>query len=395
MLEKERFLAIKKLAHDIREDNKKIFKSFSKLPFDEAVERKDEFINSVIDNMDIAFSDGEQGREEKQMFRANILIPNDKDFYENYSKDKNIRSLMNKYAVSIEDVMSKITELNIYGKYLEDVSPEEDSTSEPTFVDEMVKISPKEAESLLDEIDNLSSVMEDLDLELLSYPLASQNNNHNIYDFLRTNPSLSDVRKRFEASFDGWKKEFQNTPFENYVDKDVAMSYYPEGDRRLEDNFSDDILTFIFFNGSSGLILEKLMAMTKESKIEPLKSILTKKGRKELYQEEVYYLKSIRDYLLSLSDNSILTIGNFPYFNTPLGVFVNPIISEFNGEIRKAVEGEKTSFYEGMSLSFFEEYGGKIKVDNHPTIDEQYASLLGYAEHINEKVKVLTRVDEN
>ena len=137
------------------------------------------------------------------------------------------------------------------------------------------------------------------------------------------------------------------------------------------------------------------MAMTEESKIEPLKSILTKKGRKELYQEEIYYLKSIRDYLLSLSDNSILTIGNFPYFNTPLGVFVNPIISEFNGEIRKAVEGEKTSFYEGMSLSFLEEYGGKIKVDNHPTIDEQYASLLGYAEHINEKVKVLTRADEN
>ena len=164
MLEKERFLAIKKLAHDIREDNRKIFKSFSKLPFDEAVERKNEFINSVIDNMDIAFSDGEQGREEKQMFRANILIPDDKDFYENYSKDKNIRSLMNKYAVSIEDVMSKITELNIYGKYLEDVDSEEDSTSEPTFVDEMVKISPKEAESLLDEIDNLSSVMEDLDL---------------------------------------------------------------------------------------------------------------------------------------------------------------------------------------------------------------------------------------
>ena len=166
MLEKERFLAIKKLAHDIREDNKKIFKSFSKLPFDEAVERKDEFINSVIDNMDIAFSDGEQGREEKQMFRANILIPDDKDFFESYSEDKNIRNLMNKYSVSIEDIMSKITELNIYGKYLDYKNEEkEEAINEPTFVDEMVKISPKEAESLLDEIDNLSSVMEDLDLD--------------------------------------------------------------------------------------------------------------------------------------------------------------------------------------------------------------------------------------
>ena len=106
MLEKERFLAIKKLARDIREDNKKLFKSFKKLPFDEAVEKKNDFINSVIENMDIAFSDGEQGREEKQMFRANILIPDDKDFFENYTEDKNIRNLMNKYNVSIEDIMS-------------------------------------------------------------------------------------------------------------------------------------------------------------------------------------------------------------------------------------------------------------------------------------------------
>lgn len=166
MLEKERFLAIKKLARDIREDNRKIFKSFKKLPFDEAVERKNDFIDSVIENMNIAFSDGEQGREEKQMFRANILIPDDKEFFKSYSEDKNIRNLMNKYAVSIEDIMSKITELNIYGKYIDDMDEEpEGSSDEPTFVDEMVKISPKEAESLLDEIDNLSSVMEDLDLD--------------------------------------------------------------------------------------------------------------------------------------------------------------------------------------------------------------------------------------
>ena len=166
MLEKERFLAIKKLAHDIREDNRKIFKSFKKLPFDEAVERKNDFIDSVIENMNIAFSDGEQGREEKQMFRANILIPDDKDFFESYSEDKNIRNLMNKYAVSIEEIMSKITELNIYGKYIDDMDDDdEESSDEPTFVDEMIKISPKEAENLLDEIDNLSSVMEELDLD--------------------------------------------------------------------------------------------------------------------------------------------------------------------------------------------------------------------------------------
>ena len=166
MLEKERFLAIKKLAQDIREDNKKIFKSLKKLPIDEAVKKKNQFIDAVIENMDIAFSDGEQGREEKQMFRANILIPDDDEFFDTYSKDKNIRNLMNKYAVGIEDIMSKITELNIYGKYLEEIknTPKEEK-DETDFVDEMVKISPKEAESLLDEIDNLSNVMEDLDLD--------------------------------------------------------------------------------------------------------------------------------------------------------------------------------------------------------------------------------------
>ena len=169
MLEKERFLAIKHLAHDIREDNKKVFKSFKKLPYDEAVKKKNEFIDSVIDNMDIAFSDGEKGREEKQIFRANILLPDDKEFYETYSKDKNVRSLMNKYNVGIEDIMSKITELNVYENYMEDYDKEV-SYEEPKFVDEMVKITPSEAESLLDEIDNLSSVMEDLDFKVEEKP---------------------------------------------------------------------------------------------------------------------------------------------------------------------------------------------------------------------------------
>ena len=140
MLEKERFLAIKKLARDIREDNKKLFKSFKKMPFDEAVENKNSFIKSVIENMNIAFSDGEQGREEKQMFRANILIPDDKEFYESYTEDKNIRNLMNKYAVSIEDIMSKITELNIYSKYLDEFSNGEDIYSNAYILNDKLEI---------------------------------------------------------------------------------------------------------------------------------------------------------------------------------------------------------------------------------------------------------------
>lgn len=156
MLEKERFLAIKKIAKDIREDSKNFFKKIEKEPLDKAISEKNEFIESVLNNMKVAFSDGEEGKEERQILRANILIPDDEEFFETYSKNKNIRNLMNKYAVSIEDIMSKITELNIYGKFLEESSED--------FVDEMVKITPKEAEDLLDEIDDLSNTLTNLDL---------------------------------------------------------------------------------------------------------------------------------------------------------------------------------------------------------------------------------------
>ena len=164
MLEKNRFLAIKNLAKDIRKENEKLFKAFAKETVDDAVREKEEFIESVVDSMDIAFSDGEQGKEERQIFRANLLIPDDLDFFNAYSKDKNIRNLMNKYAVGIEDIMSKITELNIYGKYIDIFSEEEEKKNEDDFVDEMVNLSSKEAESLLDEIEDLSSVMEELDI---------------------------------------------------------------------------------------------------------------------------------------------------------------------------------------------------------------------------------------
>ena len=155
MLEKERFLAIKKLARDIREDNKSLFKKIDKKSTDEAIKEKNELFENIIQSMSIAFSSGEQGKEEKQIFRANILIPDDEEFYKSYSENKNIRNLMKKYAVNIEDVMSKITELNIYGKYIEE-------NDEP--LEEKAKLSPKEAEDLLDEIDSLSNTLTNLDL---------------------------------------------------------------------------------------------------------------------------------------------------------------------------------------------------------------------------------------
>ena len=187
MLEKERFLAIKKLAKEIREDNKKLISKIEKMPLEKAVEEKNKFIDSVMENMTDAFSGGEQGKEEKQIFRANILIPNDEEFYDTYSNNKNIRNLMNKYAVNIEDIMSKITELNIYGKYIEE--PEETD-----FVDEMVKISPKQAEDLLDEIDNLSNTLTNLDLsQIKEYQEKEQNKEEKQSSFIN-----DDIKKELK-----------------------------------------------------------------------------------------------------------------------------------------------------------------------------------------------------
>lgn len=197
MLEKDRFLAIKQLAQDIRKENEDLFKAFAMESPEDAIREKEEFVEDIIDSRGITFSNDTLGREERQIFRANLLIPDDKEFFDTYSKDKNIRNLMNTYGVGIEDVMSKITELNIYADYLndndtdsEDIKQDEDQhleteiedvatpDKEDDFVDAMVNLSSKEAESLLDEIENLSSAMDDLNITTVNsekaMPLESE-----------------------------------------------------------------------------------------------------------------------------------------------------------------------------------------------------------------------------
>ena len=164
MLEKERFLEVKDFADKVRKENAKLFKSLEKSNRDDAIKEKNEFLESIIDEKAKEFSEGSRGKEEKQIFRANVLIPDDAEFYENYANDKNIRNLMDKYKVSIEDIMGKITELNIYGKYIEDSKDEvQKESGKADFVDEMVNISSKEAEDLLAEIEDLSHIALDLD----------------------------------------------------------------------------------------------------------------------------------------------------------------------------------------------------------------------------------------
>lgn len=163
MLEKERFLEIKKIAHDIRNENKELFESLSKLSLEEAIEEKEEFIENVINNAGIEFSEAEKGKEEKQIFRANVLIPDDVEFFQMYSKDKNIRNLMNKYLVNVEDIMSKITELNIYGKYIDTFNEEKE---EEGFVEEMTKETNSVSNDAMNLLEEVKSLTSDIDATL-------------------------------------------------------------------------------------------------------------------------------------------------------------------------------------------------------------------------------------
>ncbi len=226
MLEKERFLAIKKLAKDIRNENKTLLKKIEKMPSEKAIDEKNKFIDSVMENMTDAFSGGEQGKEEKQIFRANILIPDDEEFYDTYSNNKNIRNLMAKYSVNIEDIMSKITELNIYGKYLEESTETEE---ESDFVDEMVKISPKQAEDLLDEIDNLSNTLTNLDLsQIKEYQEKDLDKEDNKPSFI--NDDIKEKAQKSESI------SLINESLEDEVEESVEQNEI-ENDNILDESF--------------------------------------------------------------------------------------------------------------------------------------------------------------
>lgn len=225
MLEKERFLAIKKLARDIRKENKEVLKKIEKMPSEKAIEEKNKFIDSVMENMKDAFSGGEQGKEERQIFRANILIPDDEDFYDTYSKNKNIRNLMSKYSVNIEDIMSKITELNIYGKYMEE------NEEETNFVDEMVKISPKQAEDLLDEIDNLSNTLTNLDLSQIK---EYQEKEYDVQEEKQTSFINEDIKREVEKNKPA---SFINKSFKKQIDEQEDVDIEISNDHILDESF--------------------------------------------------------------------------------------------------------------------------------------------------------------
>ncbi len=272
MLNKKRFLVIKKLAKEVRNANEDKFEKFANEPLEKAINDKVNFITKIMD--DINFSEGEQGKEEKQLFRANVLIPDDDDFYTVYYEDKNIRSLMNRYAVSIEDIMNKITELNIYGNYLEESKNMENEPTKTDFVDEMVNMSFENAESLLNEISDLADSMEK---ELTITPEEKEDNDNCIVE----EKPKEDIEETDLSSDE--KADDEDVDFDSITN--VVTGFVEDYDRVKNDlNMAKEELDKAMKNNNSLMEnLEKVKLENKELRQNNLNSAISIKNAKEKY----------------------------------------------------------------------------------------------------------------
>lgn len=223
-----------------------------------------------------------------------------------------------------------------------------------------------------------------IDLNILTFAIASDNSNERIYDFLKVNPTLEDVRINFDRTFDSWKKYFNKTPFENYVDKKIAMSFYHGGDNRLFDYYNTADFTITSFFGCTGELLQNL------------KKIPFKDERRKIYEKEILYLQKLIALLVNKSQHSYMTIGNFPILTKKWLVLFNVWIKEIN-DMLKALSDEsmKTVYFEGCYLDFISRYNGKLKLDNHPSVEWQYTSLVNYLKFLMNEIPLILIKNES
>lgn len=164
------------------------------------------------------------------------------------------------------------------------------------------------------------------------------------------------------------EKRFNGTPFENYVDKDIALSYYSDSLVRFNDYYKDGELTITSFNGCTGKFLENSVIY--------FLNIL--RNNWAFLEEEIDYLNRIIVYVTGLSTNSYVTIGNFPYI-THNYKFLNHIIAVINKKIKEGTnDSDKTMYFDEIKLELVNRFNGKIKIDNHPSLLLQYISLCNY-----------------
>lgn len=206
-----------------------------------------------------------------------------------------------------------------------------------------------------------------ISLDFGTFSIAAKNSNEQIYQFLSSNPSLRDVKNHFLQVFDDWKIIFHGTPFENYVDKEIASSFYFDCDKKFADFFGDDILTISNFNGCTGELLQNI------------NMILRKDGLSHIFEKEFFYLNQILYLLFQQSASSFVVVGNFPKMTRKILSLFSIPIHHINQQIFQVVKNyEQAMFFEGIYMDFINVVQGHIKLDNHPNLVWQYTSLYYY-----------------
>lgn len=202
-------------------------------------------------------------------------------------------------------------------------------------------------------------------LKMHSFTLMDKNSNNEIYNFLLSNPSPGAVFERFQIDFQNFRQKFKFTPFRNKIDWEKAKTLYEKEGKSFFQIFYDSRdVNITLFNGFTGGLLN-----------EPQK-MLSLRGREEIMNDEMLYAGKIVDLLKQL--RSYVIIGNFPEFSTSIGNKLNYIINEFNRQIKSFSEKNGCTFLDIVTLQGFQKYNGKIYIDNHPTINEQYTSLYKF-----------------
>ncbi len=215
-----------------------------------------------------------------------------------------------------------------------------------------------------------------LDLAISSYSFASHNSNKEIFEAISKNISLDEIREIFDKTFDEWKNDFAKTPFENYVDKEKAMMFYPGGNQRILDIPKEDSISIFHYNGFTGAMLEEIVGF-----------IFSKSKRQAIIKSDLEYLRQTIEIIQLLKGTNYFTVGNFPYVSTPIGALLNQKISKLNEKIKLEISSiPNTSYYDKTTLAGFQKYNGKIKIDNHPSIDEQYTNLVNYLMYLMESI---------
>ena len=200
-----------------------------------------------------------------------------------------------------------------------------------------------------------------------AFSLAGKNSNKEVLEFIRNNPNLSLVKELFSEMLYSWDR-FSGTPFENCVDKESALSYYPASDIRFKDYYGNGELTITSFNGCTGKFLEDI----------PLNLLKLLIGRWDFLEDELNYLQAIISYIIGLSQTSYITVGNFPYIVSDYQVLqlLNKIIEYINKRIKSSSHG--AMYFDRMSMELVSSFNGKLKIDNHPNIALQYNALGEY-----------------